>query len=340
MTHAKAWEFWPAWLFYAPVGAAVAALAARYGLRALTAANPGLPDGGLVGESKAEILSLLPAAWTIPFELVRAGTAAADVEARICAREWSYPLVAKPDVGQRGSGVRRVHNSDELHRYLARYRGDVLLQPWHAGPYEAGIFYVRRPGEARGRIFSLTDKRFPFVLGDGASTVAQLIATHPRYRRQAGVFLRRLGSAAARVLADGERLALGVVGNHAQGTMFVDGAALITAALEARIDAIARAVPGFFVGRFDVRYTDVEQFKAGTDLAIVELNGVSAESTNIYDPSRTLLAAYRTLFVQWRTVFEIGLMNLRRGHRGVAPRRLLALTWAHVSDTRSFPVSS
>ena len=66
--------------------------------------------------------------------------------------------------------------------------------------------------------------------------------------------------------------------------MFLDGAELITPAVEARIDEIARQVPGFFIGRFDVRYASLEAFRRGDDLAIVELNGVTSESTNIYDP--------------------------------------------------------
>ena len=87
-----------------------------------------------------------------------------------------------------------------------------------------------------------------------------------------------------RVLASGERFPLAMAGNHAQGTLFRNGAHLITPALEKRIDEIARAYPGFYIGRFDIRYTDVEAFKAGRDLAIVELNGATGESTNIYDP--------------------------------------------------------
>jgi membrane protein DedA with SNARE-associated domain len=44
------WEFWPMWLFYAPVGIWVLYLAARYrGFSTMTAANPGIPDGGTVG---------------------------------------------------------------------------------------------------------------------------------------------------------------------------------------------------------------------------------------------------------------------------------------------------
>jgi hypothetical protein len=339
VTPAKSWEFWPPWLFYAPVGVYIAALAARYGLRALPAANPGLEDGGLVGESKADILRRLPERWTIPFFLASAGTSPVEIAARVNARGWCYPLIVKPDVGQRGAGVKRVHDAAALATYRREYDGPVLVQPWHPGPHEAGIFYVRRPHESRGRIFSITDKRFPFVVGNGVSTLEELITKHPRYRRQASLFLSRHAADRGRVIAKHERFALGDIGNHAQGALFLEGGHLITPALEARVDAIARSVPGFFIGRFDVRYRDVDQFKAGLDLAIVELNGVTAESTNVYDPTGSLLAAYRTLFAQWRLVFRIGAANLRRGHGGVSLRRIAALIWAHLTDRRRFPVA-
>jgi hypothetical protein len=338
MTHAKTWEFWPPWLFYAPVSVFVAGFAARYGVRALPAANPGLADGGLVGESKADILAKLPAAWTIPFVLATPGTPFTSIRDQIACRGWQFPLVAKPDVGQRGVGVRRLQSDADLAAYRQQYAGAMLIQPWHPGPYEAGIFYARRPDDTHGRIFSITDKRFPFVVGDGVATLEELICRHPRYRHQANVFLRRHQSARSRVVAKGERLAVGEIGNHAQGTLFLDGAHLITAALEARIDAIAKTIPGFFIGRFDVRYADETRFKDGVDLAIVELNGVTAESTNIYDPSRTLLDAYRTLYAQWKLVYEIGAANLRAGAPSIGVKRLVALLWAHLTDNRTFPV--
>lgn len=331
-TRVKAWEFWPPWLFYAPVAAWIAALTLRHGLTALTAANPGLADGGLVGESKADILRLLPERWTIPWLLIPSaerGRAHALVE----ARGWAYPLVAKPDVGQRGAGVQRVADEAALLDYLRRAEGAVLLQPWHPGPFEAGVFYARRPDEARGRIFSITDKRFPTLVGDGRATVADLVRRHPRFRFQAPLFLARHAARAHDVLPAGACLPLGDIGNHAQGAMFVDGSDLITPALEARIDAIAREIPGFFVGRFDIRYSDRDAFRRGDDLAIVELNGVTAESTNIYDPSRSLLTAYRTLFAQWALIFAIGGANRARGAQGASLGRVGRLVWEYLRGT-------
>src|SRR5206468_1453944 len=97
---------------------------------------------------------------------------------------------------------------------------------------------------------------------------------------------------------------------------------LLTPELERAVDEIARQFPGFFVGRFDVRYRDVRAFQAGRDLAVVELNGATSESTNLYDPSWSLLAAYRTLFRQWSLLYRIGDANRQRGHR---PTRITAL---------------
>jgi hypothetical protein len=337
------WEFWPMWLFYAPVAAWIGCLVIRYrGTGALSAANPGMPDGGTVGESKHDILARLDADWTIPSALIAEG----HTEARtwrlldtITRYGWRFPLVLKPDVGQRGAGVKIVRVLEDARQYLEREPRPVVVQPYHAGPYEAGVFYYRKPTWTHGRILSITDKHFPFVVGDGQSTLQDLIWADRRLRMQAHTFERRHAAGLTRVPVAGERVQLAIAGNHAQGTLFRDGRHLITTALEERIDAIAQTYPGFFIGRFDIRYADVERFKAGEDLAIVELNGATAESTNIYDPSGSLLGAYRQLFRQWSLVFAIGAANRDRGAAVSSPARLYSLLRAHLSTKAAFETS-
>jgi membrane protein DedA with SNARE-associated domain len=328
------WEFWPMWLFYAPLLPWLGLLAMRFkGFSTITAANPGIADGGTVGESKYDILMALEPGAIVPSALIargEVGTRLAVLDDVMAERGWNWPLVLKPDVGQRGLGVRLVRTPGEAADYLRRHGGPTLAQPYHRGPFEAGVFYCRWPHEPRGRIFSITDKHFPAVVGDGRSSIAALIGAHPRYRRQASMFLERLGTRAAERPAAGETVPLGIAGNHAQGAMFTNGWHLWTAALEARVDAVARSLPGFCIGRFDVRYSDVEAFKAGTDLAIVELNGATAESTDIYDPANTLLGAYRRLFEQWWLVFAIGAANRSAGAPVTPLPRLVRLVWRHL----------
>jgi hypothetical protein len=235
--------------------------------------------------------------------------------------------------------VRLARSHADVRDYLAHLTGRILVQPYHAGPYEAGIFYYRRPDAARGQILAITDKHFPFVVGNGRSSLEELVWAHPRYRMQAKTFIARLSDRRGETPGDGERVILGMAGNHAQGTLFKDGRHLLTPALEARIDAIARHYEGFFIGRFDVRYADCNAFMSGRDLAIVELNGATAECTNIYDPDRTLLAAYRALFLQWRLVFEIGAANRRDGSAVSSAAQLRRLLVAHLNETTPFAVS-
>jgi len=337
------WEFWPMWLFYAPVAVWIACLSIRHrGIRPISAANPGIADGGIVGESKHDILSRLPLEWTIPS--VRIASGARDERVwqfvhQLANRGWTFPLVFKPDMGQRGAGVKVVRNLTEAGDYLGRESSAVLVQPYHNGPFEAGVFYYRYPGWSRGRILSITDKHFPFVVGDGRSTLEELIWAHERLRMQAATFLLRHADRKDFVLPAGESFQLAVAGNHVQGTLFRDGRHLITSELEERIDTIAQSYKGFFVGRFDIRYTDPERFKAGEDLAIVELNGATAESTNIYDPAGSLFAAYRQLFRQWSLVFAIGKANLQNGARSSGLLRVFELLRAHWNTRVAYATS-
>ena len=335
----RRWEFWPAWLFNLPVAAWCVLLAVRY--RSLTVfmlANPGMPDGGFVGESKSAILAMLPQDWVVPWSVVEPGPLAdrlAALDETMRGRGWRFPLVFKPDVGQRGSGVRWLQDRAQAAAYLAAESRRVVVQVPHDGPFEAGLFYVRYPGEPRGRLFSVTDKRFPVVFGDGRSTVAELVARDDRHRMQAEVFLRRLGDARHRVPEAGVRVALGRAGNHCQGTQFLNGQSLVTPELERRVDAIARQVEGFYFGRFDVRYRDRSAFMAGQDLAIVELNGVTSEATHIYDPSGSLLNAWLTLMRQWAIAFAIGAATRARGHRPPGLPRRARLVWTFARSARS-----
>jgi hypothetical protein len=340
----RRWEFWPSWILYAPVAVHIARLAFRHGgVGTLSAANPGIPEGGFVGESKFAILAQLPERWTLRSDLIEDGGSEArleDLRHLIELGMYDFPIVLKPDSGQRGVGVRLVHSLGDARVYFGQQPGSVLVQQFHPGPFEAGIFYYRRPGEPDGHIFSVTDKRFPILTGNGHSTLEELVWAHPRYRLQASVFLRRHSSELHRVLAEGERFPLALAGNHVQGTLFLDGAHLITQALERRIDDIAQTMRGFYIGRFDVRYMSAEAFRRGEDLAIVELNGVTSESTNIYDPSFSLLNAWRILRRQWTLIFEIGAANRARGSEGATAKRLVQLAAQHLRESPALPVSS
>ena len=314
------WEFWPGWLFYPPVVIYGLWLAVKYrGAMLPTAANPGIFSGGLIGESKMATLRDLmntSAEFTAEAELLAGSTPEARLASlrEICARRnLSPPFILKPDLGQRGAGIKLIHDDAQALAYLRQTGAALLVQRFAAGPHEAGIFYYRFPGESRGHIFAITEKIFPVVIGDGQSTVAELVWRDPRARFLAGKYLGRFGPRQNEVLPAGEELRLVQAGNHAQGCIFRDGIHLGSPELAERIDEISRKLDGFFIGRYDLRFASAAELRAGNNFQIIELNGAAAEAANIYDTRNSLWSAYRTLFRQWDLVFAIGAENRRRG---------------------------
>jgi hypothetical protein len=106
--------------------------------------------------------------------------------------------------------------------------------------------------------------------------------------------------------------------------------------LAARIDDISRRLPGFFIGRYDLRYASEADLRAGTNFQIIELNGAASEATSIYEARSSVVAAYRTLFRQRDLVFAIGAANRRRS---CAPTRLSVL-WRSGREYSARPTGS
>jgi hypothetical protein len=327
----RRWEFWPAWAFYPPVIAYVGWLALKHrSLTLFTAANPGIVASGFVGESKIEILNQLSgsAEFVARAWLIESSFDAADRFERakrlMSDHGLRFPVVLKPDTGQRGSGVAVIRSEGELCDYLNRSAADTILQEYVAGD-EFGVFYVRRPAEEKGRIFSITEKRFPVVVGDGRRTLEQLILDDPRAVCMARFYLDKQAARLADVPREGEAVQLVELGTHCRGAIFLDGERVKSPELERAFDEISRGFAGFYFGRFDVRVPSIEAFKQGRDFKIIELYGVTSEATHIYDPQNGLLDAYRVLFAQWRLAFEIGATNRERGAATTSVRALIKL---------------
>lgn len=323
------WEFWPAWLFYFPVLLNYLWLAIRFrGFTLPTAANPGIASGGFVGESKMATLRDLhqtSAEFTAEAFLLETGPTSERL-ARLTElrrrHQLDLPFILKPDFGQRGVGVKLIRGEAQAEAYLSQVDAPIVVQRYAAGPHEAGVFYYRHPGEARGRIFAITEKVFPVITGDGQHTIEELIWRDPRARFVADKYLQRVNGRHAEILPPGETFKLVEAGNHAQGCIFEDGMRFCTPELEARIDDISQKLEGFFVGRYDIRYASESDLRAGRNFQIIELNGATSEATSIYDARNSLFSAYRTLFRQWEIVFAIGAANRERG---TAPTKLAAL---------------
>ena len=152
------WEFWPPWLAYIPVIPYVLYLGVKHrSLTLFTAANPGIPSGGFVGESKLAILSHLT---RVPaFQVVPPGQQMRSPNSRV---------VLKPDIGERGTGVAIARTPEDVRRCLAAATAPTIVQKY-VGGLEFGVFDYRYPGEPEGHIFSITRNASPKSLAMAAA---------------------------------------------------------------------------------------------------------------------------------------------------------------------------
>ncbi len=343
-------ETWRPVVFYFPLFLQWAWLGLRYrGLTLPTVANPLFPVGGLIGESKAQILdtiqdpearSLVAPYIVLPMPEGEDRTVLLNQALdRMNEEGLAFPVVAKPDIGCRGAGVRLTRSVEDLDAYLERFpRGDsVVLQELVPYEAEAGVFYIRRPSEPKGRIFSFTLKYFPYVTGDGSSTLRQLIEADPRAGRLAHLYLPRHSDHLDTVLPEGRTYRLAFAGSHSRGTIFKNGNAHITPEMTEVFDRVSKAIPEFYFGRFDVRFRSLDDLQRGEHFRIIEINGAGAEATHIWDSRTTLGEAYRDLAEQYRELYRIGFENRRRGFKPMPVLKLIARYWHEEQVTRHYP---
>ncbi|MBC7512890.1 MAG: hypothetical protein H7234_00455 [Herminiimonas sp.] len=323
-------ERMPKWLICIPLACQWAWLALRYRSATLpSAANPAITAGGLVGEGKLEYFrDMGPVARraTAPYCAILAGTITSDPQLQRAMRQAGlhFPVIAKPDLGLCGHGVRLVNDMAALQCYLDAFPcGETfVLQTYLPQAGEAGIFYARDPDSGHARIIGLALRHFPQVAGDGLKSVAQLCAEDARLRRLHGSARHQAPAASTRIPAAGEVVRLATIGSTRVGGLYRDGGACITPALLAAIDAIARDMPSFYCGRFDVRFDSLQALAAGRGFTIMEINGAGSEAIQAWDPDIGILRGLRMIFAKQRTLFAIGAAMRKRG---AVPIGLLAL---------------
>jgi hypothetical protein len=310
LTH---WEYWPFGIVQGPFFLywLWLSLKAR-SLFFFSASNPSILMGGMMGESKFDVLKLVPEEVKPKTILISVPATAQTVIERMRTNGLSFPVVFKPDLGERGWMVDRIDNEEEAKDYLSRIKIDFLIQELVALPLEFGVFYVRMPDQESGKVVSITAKEFLSVMGDGKKTLAELIQFKDRAKLQWSTLRIRFANELSHVPHRGEKIELGAIGNHCLGTTFLNGNNLITPQLNKSFDRISKQVNGFYFGRYDLRCASIEDLENGK-VKVVELNGCGAEPAHIYHPGASLVDALRVLCVHWRTMYRISKLNHERG---------------------------
>lgn len=308
------WEYWPFQVLYVPIYF----LWAYYAIKArsiffFNASNPQIKNGGFIMESKKKIYDLLPKKYYPKTILIRENTNLKAIVDIVVEKQIYFPFIAKPDIGLRGSGVKKIKTVSELREYAEKASFDFLIQDLIPFKQEVGIFYVRHPLQKEGKITGIVSKEFLNVIGDGISTIEDLIYKTPRFQFQLESLKEEYGDQLYQILKKGEVMNLVPFGNHARGAKFLDGSHLITPKLIATINEIATQIPEFYFGRFDIMYNTFEELERGENFQIVELNGAASEPTHIYDPKHSVWFAWKELARHITYMYEISVQNHKMG---------------------------
>lgn len=268
--------------------------------------NPMIKNAGFLLEGKKKIYDLMPTGSYPATIFCQAGT-------DVTKQQLPFPLIAKPDIGQQGRQVKLLLNGADLVAYAKQSKVDFLLQEFIDYPYEVGIFYCRIPGESKGQITGIVGKELLTVTGDGVSTIEGLLLKDDRHILQLSTLRTTYGLFLHKILPAGISHTLVPYGNHCRGAKFIDLSHQINTELTNMIDTFCQQIPAFYYGRLDIKFKNWEDFCAGEHFSVIELNGAGSEPTHIYDPSHSILFAWKEIIRHWQLLYKISRRNAGAG---------------------------
>lgn len=305
------WEFWPFSILYFPVNFYFVWLAIRCrSFFFFTASNPTIDFGGMLGESKSSIFKLIPQEYLPDYVFIQPH----DLTGALAfAEKIGYPLICKPDIGERGKLVEKINGQHDLEQYLKKCPVPFLIQELIDYPLELGVFYVRHPEAQKGKVTSIVLKDFLDVTGDGKHTVGELLSFNKRAILQIDFEHERFIELLKVIPTAGEKVVVENIGNHCRGTTFYNANHQISEVLNNAIDRLAQSIDGFFFGRFDLRCRSFEDLAQLKHFKILELNGAGAEPAHIYHPGASLWKGYGDIFWHLNQLAQISRKNKQRG---------------------------
>ncbi len=311
----NSWEYWPVYIFNIPI----IGIWIWYAMRArdfffFALTNPGIETGGFFGESKSSILKHIPPSCKPGTFLLKKTTDVSALDQVFAQSGLTFPVIAKPEVGERGWLIRKIHTADELKTYVSEHPIDIILQRYVDLPLEVSIMAYSLPDGSGAGVTSICEKHFLQIAGDGTHSIGQLILQQDRAVLHYEKLRDRFSDRWEEVLPAGEKLILEQVGNHCRGTMFLNRNDQIDPAITGVILGLLGSMPGVHYGRFDMRVGSWASLRQGKDIRVLEFNGASADPAHIYQPGYSLLKAYADMAFHWKIMYRIARQNKRLGH--------------------------
>ncbi len=262
--------------------------------------NAAIPFGGMLDDAKSDVYDLIGDRYLIKSFSVISGNELIEL---IDQNKLRFPIVLKPNIGFKGYGVHIIKNLNQLHRCIADidFSKEWLAQEYIDYAHEYSILYRRLPDSEVGEISSFIEKEYPYVTGDGSSSIKQLLDKYNNPFIDKESLKSDLSADLNYIPLIGEKYILHRIGNYSRGSKFYSLQDQIDDMLTAAMDTFYQESKGLYFFRIDCKAQSLEALRQGK-FKIMELNGLKSEPLHIYDPSSTIAGNFTIIKDHWRFI--------------------------------------
>lgn len=320
------WEYWPQEYIYFIIYPYYAWIAFK--VRAagfFVNANPHDGEMNFLMESKFKIYQHIPEQYYPATLYIQPEYSIDVIVDKINKSEISYPFISKPDIGHKGIGVKKIHNKEELLQQHENALHPYLIQALVPYENEIGLFWVRYPDNKKGILTGIVYKEYLHVIGDGKSTLEELIYKDARTYYQLKYLQDKFKSEWNTILPKYKKLIVVPFGSHFRGSKFLDYSHKITPKMTDAFNTICTQIKDYHYGRMDIKFDNWDDLEDGKNFKIIETNGAGSEPTYIYDPNHSIFFAWKEIVRHLSYLSEVCLQNKRKGYKTANLKQLLQM---------------
>ena len=265
--------------------------------------NPNIPLGGMVSDRKSDINQLIASKY-IPTTVVY-DHQPNKIEATLEHHQLHFPMIVKPNVGVGGHGVSKIDTLEELKDFLSQTTiQDLILQNFIKYRREFSVLYYSFPKSNLQTVFSIVEKKYPFVTGDEQSTILELIENCSNHRIRKDYILKKFKNRLNEIPAKDEEIILDYIGNYVSGAEFVPHDIDIPDTFVGILHSFLTLKGEIHFARLDLKADSVEELIAGK-FEIIEVNGAKSEPLEIYSDSVEKSRKKEILHFHWAQMEKI-----------------------------------
>jgi len=278
--------------------------AAKYrSLTYFSACNPALSFGGMLADDKTEAYKIIPDRY-LPQTIIY--NSDQNIKEQLAHRSIQFPVVVKPNMGYKGYAVQECTDLENLEKYINEldHKKEWLIQEYVDHKCEYSIMYYRSPISDEYGITSISDKKYPSVIGDASRSLNQLIDDYENAFIDKEYLKKKWEDDLAKTPSYKEEIQLHHIGNYSRGSKF-------NSSMNEKDDRLALAMHNVFSGsdeiyfcRFDIKADSMEAVRNG-DFKIMEINGAKSEPLHIYDPQYGLFDRMKEVRKHWKLMTRI-----------------------------------